>query len=262
MTDIKITHIGGPTVLLDIDGWRLLTDPTFDPPGQRYGFGWGTSSRKLQGPAIPADDIGPVDAVLLSHDQHGDNLDHLGRELLPRAATVLTTQAGARRLGGNAHGLAPWQTHQLARADRAPIEVTATPARHGPPLTRVLAGDVIGFVLTWPGQDGALWITGDTVLYAGVRAVPKRHRIGTMIMHLGCVRFPITGPLRYTMDAAAAIELCRTTTARTVIPVHYDGWQHFRQPAKEVTAAFSAAPPPVRQSLKWLTPGAPTIVAT
>ena len=126
----------------------------------------------------------------------------------------------------------------------------ATPARHGPPLSRLLTGDVIGFVLSWQGQDGALWITGDTVLYAGVRAVPTRHRIGTMIMHLGCVRFPITGPARYTMDAAAAVELCRVTAARTVVPVHYEGWQHFRQPPEEVAAAFSAAPPSIRQSLK------------
>ena len=33
MTDLRITHIGGPTALIAIDGWRLLTDPTFDPPG-------------------------------------------------------------------------------------------------------------------------------------------------------------------------------------------------------------------------------------
>jgi L-ascorbate metabolism protein UlaG (beta-lactamase superfamily) len=58
-----------------VDGWRLLTDPTFDPPGRRYTFGWGSSSRKLTGPAVAATDLGPIDAVLLSHDHHGDNLD-------------------------------------------------------------------------------------------------------------------------------------------------------------------------------------------
>ena len=44
MTDVRLTHIGGPTVLIEVDGWRLLTDPTFDAPGRRYGFGWGPSS--------------------------------------------------------------------------------------------------------------------------------------------------------------------------------------------------------------------------
>jgi hypothetical protein len=47
---VRITHVGGPTALIELDGWRLLTDPTFDVPGRRYAFGWGTSSRKLAGP--------------------------------------------------------------------------------------------------------------------------------------------------------------------------------------------------------------------
>ncbi len=66
----RLTHIGGPTVLIEVGGWRLLTDPTFDPPGGRYRFGWGTGSQKVAGPAIAASEIGPVDAVLLSHDHH------------------------------------------------------------------------------------------------------------------------------------------------------------------------------------------------
>lgn len=52
MTETRITHIGGPTTLIEAGGWRLLTDPTFDPPGNRYAFGWGTSSRKTAGPAL------------------------------------------------------------------------------------------------------------------------------------------------------------------------------------------------------------------
>ena len=52
MSTVRITHIGGPTALIEIGGWRLLTDPTFDPPGRRYFFGWGTMSRKLSGPAV------------------------------------------------------------------------------------------------------------------------------------------------------------------------------------------------------------------
>ena len=47
MTAVTITHIGGPTALIEFGGWRILTDPTFDPPGKRYFFGWGTMSSKL-----------------------------------------------------------------------------------------------------------------------------------------------------------------------------------------------------------------------
>ena len=57
VSDIRITYIGGPTALIEIGPWRLLTDPTFDPPGKRYFFGWGTVSRKLQGPAVAFDQL-------------------------------------------------------------------------------------------------------------------------------------------------------------------------------------------------------------
>src|SRR3954462_3600915 len=111
--EVSLTHVGGPTVLVQIGEWRLLTDPTFDPAGRDYRFGLGIGSRKLSGPAIAAADIGPIDAVLLSHDQHDDNLDPAGRELLPPAGAVITTASGAKRLGGNARGLEPWATTRL-----------------------------------------------------------------------------------------------------------------------------------------------------
>ena len=48
---------------------------------------------------MSARDVGAIDAVLLSHDQHSDNLDHSGRDFLKQAKRVLTTEAGAKRLG-------------------------------------------------------------------------------------------------------------------------------------------------------------------
>ncbi len=108
MTGIRLTHIGGPTVLIEAEGWRILTDPTFDPPGRTYKFGWGTKSTKLSGPALAPDDLGPIDAVLVSHDHHGDNLDDAGRALLAAAPMVITTNVGARRLGRRVRGLDPW----------------------------------------------------------------------------------------------------------------------------------------------------------
>ena len=175
MKNVRVTHVGGPTALIEVGGWRLLTDPTFDPPGKRYVFGWGTSSRKLTGPAVAASELPPIDAVLLSHDHHADNLDPAGRALLPSAGVVVTTTSGAGRLGDGARGLEPWATTRLEAPGRPAIEITATPCRHGPPLSHPIVGDVIGFALAWEDQDeGVLWISGDTVLYDGVRQVADR----------------------------------------------------------------------------------------
>jgi L-ascorbate metabolism protein UlaG (beta-lactamase superfamily) len=253
MESVRITHIGGPTALIEVGGWRLLTDPTFDPPGRRYGFGWGSRSHKLTGPAIAAADLPPIDAVLLSHDHHGDNLDTAGRTLLPSAGTVLTTTAGANRLGGNARGLQPWSTTRLQAPAKPAIEVTATPCRHGPPLSRPIAGDVIGFALGWDGQEhGVLWITGDTVLYDGVRQVADRLQVDTVLLHLGGVRFRVSGPVRYTMTAQDAVELCRQLRPRTVIPIHYEGWTHFQQGRAAIDREFASAPADIGRRIQWL----------
>jgi L-ascorbate metabolism protein UlaG (beta-lactamase superfamily) len=253
MDGVRVTHIGGPTVLIEAAGWRILSDPTFDPPGRRYGFGWGTSSRKLTGPAVSVADLGPIDVVLVSHDNHADNLDDAGRALLPSAGVVVTTVSGARRLGGNARGLDPWATTSLEAPDRPPIEVTATPCRHGPPLSRLVVGDVTGFALRWSGQEhGVLWISGDTMLYDGVRQVAERFAVDTAIVHLGAVRFPITGPIRYSMTIRDAIELTRLIRPREVVPVHHEGWSHFSEGRDAVERMLAAAPDDVRAMFRVL----------
>jgi L-ascorbate metabolism protein UlaG (beta-lactamase superfamily) len=255
--ELSLTHIGGPTVLIEVEGWRLLTDPTFDPPGRSYRFGWGTGSRKLTGPAITASELGPIDAVLLSHDHHDDNLDPAGRALLPSAGTVITTIPGAKRLGGDARGLEPWARTRLESPARAPIEITATPCRHGPPLSHAIVGEVIGFALQWEGQEhGVLWISGDTVLYDGVRQVADRLQVDIALLHLGGVRFPISGPVRYTMTAKQAVELCRLVRPRTVIPIHYEGWKHFREGREAIERELAGAPADVRERIRWLPIGA------
>ena len=78
---LSITLIGGPTALIEIDGFRLLTDPTFDAPGTVYQLPH-VKLEKLEGPAIGADAVGEIEAVLLSHDQHSDNLDNPARIFL------------------------------------------------------------------------------------------------------------------------------------------------------------------------------------
>lgn len=258
MTDVRITHIGGPTTLIEVAGWCLLTDPTFDPPGRRYSFGWGSASTKVAGPSLSTAELPPIDAVLLTHDHHADNLDDSGRSLLAGVRTIVTTSAGARRLGGDAVGLSPWSVHSLEHPDRPALEITATPCRHGPPLSRPITGEVAGFAVRWPGQQhGALWISGDTVLYDGVREVAQRIDVGTVVLHLGAVRFSITGPLKYTMSGPDGVALCELLKPHTVIPVHYEGWTHFTQGRDTITQAFATAPTNLRNALTWLTPGTP-----
>jgi L-ascorbate metabolism protein UlaG (beta-lactamase superfamily) len=169
---ITITYVGGPTVAIEVCGMRFLTDPTFDAPGP-YRSGT-VELEKVEGPAIAIEALGRIDLVLLSHDQHPDNLDRAGRELAGRVPTV-TTPAGAARLGGTAIGLAPWEAKTFATAAGCRLQVTATPARHGPAGIEPVLGDVTGFMVSSldPARD-LVYVSGDTVWFEGTAEVARR----------------------------------------------------------------------------------------
>lgn len=265
---MRLTRIGGPTVLAEFDGWRVLIDPTFDAPGRRYSFGWGTSSRKTLGPALGPEEVGPVDLVLVSHDHHADNLDDAGRAFLPTAARVVTTRSGAGRLGTPAgwppiDGLAEGEVVVVPapRPGLRDLELTATPCRHGPPLSRPIAGEVVGFAVRRAGETRvALWVTGDSVLYPKLRRAAGALDVDVAIVNVGGVRFGLTGPLRYTMDGREAVELISIASPRVAALAHYDGWSHFRDGEAGLRRALDSAPAGVRERARWLVDGEPVTV--
>lgn len=232
----RLTLIGGPTVLIEFAGLRLLTDPTFDTHGADY-TGGGVTLIKLTDPAMSMDAIGPVDAVLLSHDQHADNLDHSGRDLLEHVPLVLTTKIAASRIGGTALGLADWESHVIGTPSGLKVRVTATPCRHGPAGIEPIAGDVIGFMIEdLTGGGATLYVTGDTVYYEGVAEVARRFKPAKIIAFAGAAR--VRGPIDLTMSVNDLLDTARAFPASTIIPVHTEGWAHFTQSASEITGVF------------------------
>lgn len=69
-----MTFIGTATAILDIDGVRFLTDPFFSPAGTEFDIGL-TVLKNEESPALRLEDLPPIDAILLSHEDHPDNLD-------------------------------------------------------------------------------------------------------------------------------------------------------------------------------------------
>jgi L-ascorbate metabolism protein UlaG (beta-lactamase superfamily) len=253
---ITITLIGGPTALIEIDGFRLLTDPTFDAPGA-YHLPH-VKLEKLAGPALAASEIGEIDAVLLSHDQHSDNLDHAGRDFLAKAKRVLTTEIAAKRLGGHAEGFAPWASTELRGKNGHALTITATPARHGPAGIEPLAGDVIGFVVSSskPGSR-PVYISGDTVWYDGVAEVARRFDCGVVLPFAGAAQ--TRGPFHLTMDTNDTIETARAFADALIVPMHTDGWAHFKQSANDLRVSFDALG--FGKRLRLLEPGVRTVIA-
>jgi L-ascorbate metabolism protein UlaG (beta-lactamase superfamily) len=226
-------------MLLEYGGLRLLTDPSFDPPGE-YPRGSYEPLRKTVGPAVSVKELGSIDAVLLSHDHHADNLDGEGRRLLPRAGTVITTAAGAARLDIEAIGLEPWQSTELTRPDGSALAVTAVPAQHGPDGTDHLTGPVIGFALAGEGLPST-YVSGDNASVAVVEAIAERlGSFAIAVLFVGGARLaPFDDYLTLPAERAARVALI--LDAEAVIPTHFDGWDHFTEGFGELQAAFARA---------------------
>lgn len=237
---LKITYIGGPTALLDFGGVRLLTDPTFDPAGEVYEPAPSYRLEKIDGPAMSAKQLGPVDVVLLSHDHHFDNLDRAGRKMLENAEAVLTTHAGAERLGKRARGLAPWESVDLVVSDQRMLRITGTPARHGPEGGD--RGPVTGFILYFTDDpEAVVYVSGDTVWFDGVAEVSKRYPVKAAVLFMGAAKVSVAGPAHLTFTASEGVVAAHAFNDAAIIPLHFEGWKHFTESRAEIEHAFAEA---------------------
>jgi L-ascorbate metabolism protein UlaG (beta-lactamase superfamily) len=233
--NVTLTLVGGPTVLIEYDGHRLLTDPTFDPPGEYQGPHSPVRHVKTAGPAIPIEDIGWLDVVLLSHDHHFDNLDNSGRALLPKVGVIYTTSSGAQRLGGNAVGLDPFETRVLEGQNGKKLFATATPARHGP--IGVDAGDVVGFALGLEQPGDLIYITGDTLWFEGTADVARRFTPRIVVLYTGAAE--PRGRFHMTMGSEGALEAAHAFPEATLLSVHNEGWGHLRESQDQLADVFA-----------------------
>ena len=240
---IPVRVLGGPTALFEYGGLRFLTDPTFDAP-RDYPVPGGLLTKTAPSSASPAD-LGPVDVVLLSHDEHPDNLDASGRALLADVPLTLTTPGGGRRLGAGARGLADWEAVDLDRPGGGTVTVTAVPALHGPGTREEVepfTGQVVGFVLT--GQDlPTIYVSGDNASLGLVEEIAERFGpVDTAVLFAGAPRFTqLFDGAVIVLDSAQAAEAARILGARRVVPVHCDSWAHFTEGREDLVAAFTKA---------------------
>ncbi|WP_067719218.1 MBL fold metallo-hydrolase [Nocardia yamanashiensis] len=230
---IELLHIGGPTVRFEYGNLTWLTDPTFDEPGD-YDLGVLTL-HKLTGPAVPADRIGAVDVVLLSHDQHPDNLDTSGRAFLTGVDTVLSTPDAAARVEG-VTGLRNWESVVIGD-----VTVTGVPALHGPEGAEAVSGVVTGFVLTADGLP-TVYVSGDNASVELVEQIAERiGRIDIAILNVGAANPGRYGDTDVTLNGRTAVKASQALGDALIVPVHAEGWAHFSENLDYLTRNFEYA---------------------
>jgi len=213
---VRATLIGHATVLLQVAGLNLLTDPVLS---NRIGPTPWTGPKRVRPPAVPFDAIPPIDVVLLSHDHY----DHLDRPTLRRLVArddpqVLTgLRVGRKVPSKRTVELDWWQSHALGGG----VTATYVPSEHfsGRGLfdrDRSLWG---GFVLETP--QGAVYFAGDTATGRQFDAIRKRFGPMTLsLLPIGAYA-PRWFMERVHMDPDEALQASLALESQTSLAIHF-----------------------------------------
>ncbi|KAB5583481.1 beta-lactamase superfamily domain-containing protein [Coniochaeta sp. 2T2.1] len=261
---LLLTHITTATVLLKLNNTTtFLTDPVFSPAGTEYDYG-SVNLKVLSSPALSLSDLPPIDCILLSHEDHPDNLDSPGRTLL-NGRRVLTTPAGRKALAPRPGvvALKPWETVSLDLGGGKKFDITGTPARHLP------GGEVVGFLIsseevmgTTDGKPNAVWFSGDTVYMPELLEMKEKFHVSVALVNLADVHVPAQvgeKAVKITMVGTDAVKLMKGIGADVLVPIHYEGWSHFRQGREELEKVFREEG--VEDRVRWCEMGVATKLA-
>jgi len=159
--EIKVTYINHATLLIQLDGINILTDPIW---AKRSGP-WGKiGPKRVRAPGVRIEDLPRIDAILITHD-HYDHLDYktlhtLSQKHQPQVFVGLgvKTLLKAKRFR-HVVEMDWWQTYWVPSS---PIQITFVPARHYSGRTMVGNNRTLwgGFVIQ--GTGGNIYYAGDT----------------------------------------------------------------------------------------------------
>jgi L-ascorbate metabolism protein UlaG (beta-lactamase superfamily) len=242
---MKITYIGHATLLLEIGGITILTDPNFDPK-------LGGVLPRVSAPGIALDKLPPLDAILLTH-AHADHLSFDSLRRLPRVPPLFAPPviaAWLRRKGvAQAIGLAPGES-----ATMHGVTVYAASATH--------RGNRYGY--DWWRSDANMYLVdananadraaaGETIFFAGDTALMNdTHHLVEQVLwrrgrQLDLALLPIgyapswkPGFRRGHLTHDDALELFERLRARIFVPYHWGTFRHVTSTAHDAIRRLRA----------------------
>jgi L-ascorbate metabolism protein UlaG (beta-lactamase superfamily) len=244
---LRLTWLGHATVLIELDGVRILTDPLL---GDRLG------PLRRSGPTPDPREIGSVEAIVVSH-AHPDHFHRASIGAVRGDPLVVVPRGLAGRAGRTNR-----RVREMTADDSVTIggvRITAVPARHGRwPLHP--ASRPLGFLVEGSSR---VYFAGDTALHPAMARLAGR--VDVALLPVG--RWgPPRGPARLT--PATAVDAATLVGARTVIPIHWGtlflpgfgsgrwGWGSFDAGGAFATEAAERAP---EIDARVLQPGATTV---
>lgn len=241
---LRATWLGHSTVLIEIDGLRVLTDPVWGPrasPSRLVG------PKRFQPVPVALAAMPPIDLVVVSHD-HYDHLDYPTiRELAARRVPFVTS------LGVGAHleawGVLPeliveldwWESHQLPNTG---LSVTAAPSQHFSGRTIQARNTTLWSSMVIRSERHAVFFSGDTGLTSEYQSI--RERLGPfdlIMLEVGALH-PAWGDMH--LGPQNALKALALLGGGPFLPVHWGTFSlamhAWDQPAETLLQMSAAAP--------------------
>jgi len=238
----RVTMVGHATVLIQVEGLNILTDPVWSDRASPFRF---AGPRRVTAPGIDFAHLPPIDAVLLSHN-HYDHLDvHTLRRLhahhRPRMVMPLGTDATVRRAVRSAD-IVTGDWHD--RVTLGPgVTVTLTPANHWSARGFRDRRHALwcGFWIETPGPG--IWFAGDTGYGDGAifRAIRNRHGAPDLaLIPIGAYE-PRWFMAPQHCAPEEAVRIFHDIGAVTALGIHWGTFQLTDEPREEPTELLRVA---------------------
>ncbi|GGZ29441.1 MBL fold metallo-hydrolase [Streptomyces olivaceoviridis] len=172
-TGLRLTWMGHSSVLAEIDGHRILFDPVWGERCSPFPF---AGPKRLHPVPLPLAALGPVDAVVISHD-HYDHLDLPTIKALAGTDTLFAVPLGVgahlEHWGVSSDRLRELDWHESTRVGG--LTLTATPARHF--CGRGLRNTQHTLWASWAvaGEEHRIYHSGDTGYFDGFKDIGAAH---------------------------------------------------------------------------------------
>ena len=230
-----VTWVGHSTLLVQLDGVNLLTDPTWSERASPVAF---AGPRRVVPPAVRFEDLPPIDLVLVSHD-HYDHLDgptiaRLWAAHRPRFLVPLGFKAWFAELGIDAVDELDWWESRTVKG----LTVVCAPVQHW--SARSLRDENRRLWASWAvlGRERRFYFAGDTGYYA-----PIFREIGRRLGPFDLAAIPIGAYMPRAMmlfshlTPEEALQVQDDVVARRLVAIHWGTFNLAQEPLDE---------PPVR----------------
>jgi len=234
---ISFTWVGGATFVLSIDNIKIACDPVLCEKGTVQDFFW-FKSKRLEQPIYNESTFKGIDIWLITHN-HEDHLDSIGLSIIDNKSIVVSNKNSSKKLiekGINDLTILDWHNSKNFFINGYEIQIEAIPAIHGiNPLSALFAGKVNGYYLTISnGKERVkIYVTGDTVYKNKVINSLVDKEIDLLIPNMGAAKEG-SWIMTLTLNSKMLKKLISKLNPRTVIPVHYGTFEHYKESVKKI----------------------------